>query len=77
MGESPYGSPADQKRRLVMAKFTLHTDPETRSRLKDELPEGKPWGEYLLESVELRKKIESRELVLTEPDTRSVEEKEE
>ena len=52
-----------------MAKFSFHTDPETRGALKDELPDGEPWGEYLLECVELRKRVEGRDLVLTEPHT--------
>lgn len=58
-----------------MAKFSFDTDRETAEELNAELPDGEPWGEYILECVELRKKIEGRELQLTEPDTRSVEEK--
>lgn len=50
-----------------MSKFSFHTDRRTATRLKNELPDGEEWGEYILECVELREKIEGRDLVLTEP----------
>ena len=58
-----------------MANLTIHGKSETIDRLKDELPAGESWDEYLLECVELRKRIESREVRLQAVDTRSVEEK--
>ena len=58
-----------------MVKVTIHTDTDTAQQLKDELPDGAPWGEYLLECVRLRKRVESREVYLSPADTRSVEEK--
>lgn len=58
-----------------MTEFSFHDDPETVEELRSELPEAVPWGQYLLECVQLRKRVESREVVLCHPDTRSVEEK--
>lgn len=59
-----------------MAKFEFHDDTDTVEQLYEELPDTDSWGDYLLECVELRKKIEGRELHVTPVDTRSVDEKE-
>lgn len=55
-----------------MAKITIHSDTATIDELRDELPDGAEWAEYVLECVRMRKRVESRDLVLTEPDTGSL-----
>lgn len=40
-----------------MAKFSFHGHPDVIESLQDELPtDGTPWGEYLLEAVQLQKR---------------------
>lgn len=47
-----------------MAKLTIHGEPETIDELKDELPRGTSWDEYILECVEIRKRVEGGKLKL-------------
>jgi len=57
-----------------MAKLTIHDDTETVEELRDELPAGVSWAAYLLECVQMRKRVEGRDLVLRQPHTTPVEE---
>lgn len=56
-------------------RLDIHGEEETVVKLTEELPNGVDWAEYLLECVEMRKRVEGRDLVLTEPDVRDLEDK--
>lgn len=58
-----------------MAKLTIHGKPDDVEKLKEDLPPGVDWASYLRECVDLRKRIEGRELHVSKVDTRPVEEK--